>query len=564
MKQTVLPPTHSERTVISPTLNRWGEGENTGVLADLIQSVQERLSETSKAETRILIGDATENATERRAFNLSQIAANATHFEAPVYVMTPENQRKVVEMVTAMTGINRSTVEAILLDTGYAGQRLKLDAVVRGKVLTLDDDTRIPDEYGIVKKEYLSPDMSRVSNSQVLLPDTSIHDHHLDWRNNSIDSFFAYLGEQVSRIRQLQDIRVTRNHVDTMNEALRDVHTGDSRQFVVTHEDGPDIPDADDAVVAAAWPIKHGVPDYRTVEIAKANLNNEFPSNEVPVQSVLSGPPQLYAHQISHTNVDSAALARLLDDERSRTPWWFASNVAISKANPLLTVNGQYRSDNELLPQYLEFASKAWNRLSVYVSGIETQVYHSRARTGYRPGIHEQATASLVGNIAARESITRMEIDRATGGSLLREVEGDYRVPEHLAQNVFDQIKSLADICMVKMNELATRTGDVSEASINAEKLKRYGEIYTSIESKLAGFDFAAFCRHLNVEIRDQMRFFSTILDAYPRVTEAVQKLIREERYPVEKFVMQNEGVTFHRAGFDADALAKNALQQDL
>ena len=146
-------------------------------------------------------------------------------------------------------------------------------------------------------------------------------------------------------------------------------------------------------------------------------------------------------------------------------------------------------------------------------------------------------------------------IDRLTGNTVLRDVEEDYRVPEHIARSAFEQLKSLADICKEKIAEIAKRPASMqADQDRNVLLIKQYEEIYTSIERKLGSFDFATFYRHLNSEIRDQIVFFKKILDAFPAVMESVQTMVREGRYPVQQFVPPGASTRIGRAGFEVSA----------
>jgi hypothetical protein len=359
----------------------------------------------------------------------------------------------------------------------------------------------------------------------------------LEFLPSSITSFFDNLGKTVRQIRErYPNMRATRNLHDTMNEALLEAANGKITQFEVTHNN-EELPDSDDAVIVATSSSKFGNPDFRTINVARAHAMNEFPDQELHVQSVLSGPPEPFAFQFSSTNVDSAALARLFDEHNALYPWWFTSSDKISRENPLQTVTGHYRSDNELLPILMGVISKAREQVCLYISGVESQVFHNRARTGYRPGLHEQATASLVGNIAATESAARMSIFNGGGRARMEPVEDSYEVPRDFAERVFGEIKSIAEICSVKMQEIRSRAAvSVQHVAGHEQLLQKYQDVYSSIESKLGGFDFETFYKHLNVEIRDQMRFYEKILQAFPRVVEVVHEIIKAERYPVQAF----------------------------
>ncbi len=544
MKETFITPENLGHAVVSPTLNRWGDEKNDGVLTDMIGSVQQRLSADGLAnDSFMLIGDASKGPAinDLRARNLSH-ASNVQH-PTPVMVLTPEGQARVEEIIHARTGISRRTLQAMLTETGYASQRNKLDVVLAAlgriqgsiKTLSLDDDTILPNTYGIHKESHMPHGFSRRVNSQLLLPDDMLTSDAFEWRQNSIIAFFNYLGKTVGEIRETHPgLRATEHERDTMNEALDQAAASRLAQFDVSHDRTPDMHGSDAATILAATSDKFGNPDFRTIKITLANLQREFPNTEVPVQSVISGERQPFAFQLSKTNVDSATLARQFDERTALTPWWFVSSDAISRANPLQTVTGHYRADNELLPVLMGIISKAKDELCLYMGGIEAQVFHNRARSGYRPNLHEQATASLVGNVAALQSAERLGINPTDGRAQMDVVEDSYEVPRDFAQRVYDQIKSIADMCDMKLAELKERSGDVTHIQ---RLMDRYKEVYNSVRTKLADFDFEVFYQHLNTEIRDQMRFFSDVLNAHPAVVDEVEKLIREGKYPVQQFI---------------------------
>lgn len=539
MKETFLPPEHTPYTVACPTMNRWGEGKEgeVGVMGNFTKSAVTQLLQAGwEDQSRLLIADASKgtHATELRAHNFRQVVP-AGRQTPSIYVMTPEMQAQVAEEVSRQTGIARHIIAACLTETGYASQRAKIDFVGRGGVASFDDDTYFPGTYPLVEPSVESGFQS-VPNSFLIGHDHQILSMDHEQVHNSLVSFFEHLGKTVGELRKSRPgLRATEWESDTMNTALQQARAAQMAQFAVTHSGGPDITNADNARVLAVTGTKHGIPDYRTVQIARFYLQEHFPDWEVPVRAIPSGKPELFAFQRSDTNVDSAAFARMMDEKTSQIPWWFVSSDHISRQNPLQTVTGHYRADNELLPHLMGVLSRP-DQQYVIASGLDTQVYHDRARSGYRPNMHEQSTASLVGNVAATEAINLLRIDPDTMQSTFGEVSDHYEVPVEKARSVFDQMKALADICELKMNEIAGgKAGQVAQAVMD-----QYRSVFDSIKSKLADFDFAAFHKHMNTEVRDQLRFFAQILGAQEQLNEVVQGLIKKGRYPVETFVPRN------------------------
>ncbi len=204
------------------------------------------------------------------------------------------------------------------------------------------------------------------------------------------------------------------------------------------------------------------------------------------------------------------------------------------------TVTGHYRADNELLPVWLQVLYERTGQQYAYLSGIDTQVYHNRARTGYRPDLHEQATASLVGNIAALEASRRLYFDQQAGRVRMTRVDQGYVAPRDHTQQVYNETHHLAKICTQKLDDLSSRKIETSapEALRDiSEKMDRYLSIFGSIQKKLGNFNFETFYYHLSREVAQQLNFFADVLDAMPAVILEVQQLIKKGQYPVMEYV---------------------------
>jgi hypothetical protein len=348
--------------------------------------------------------------------------------------------------------------------------------------------------------------------------------------------FFEHLGKNVDQVKKEHpSLRATQTWNDTMHVTIEDLN-GQPVQFVVTHANGNDIPEAEKARIVATVATKHGVPDYRTVKIADFNLRREFPDDEMPVKSYLSGEPKLFAFMECDTNVDSAALARRFDEKTALWPWWFVSSLDISRQNPLQTVTSHYRADNELLPVLLKVIKKQTGESNMYLSGVNSQVYHNRALSGYRPDLHEQAAASLVGNVVALAAADKLEFD-SNGHARLR-LDGRYKIPEERAQKVFTEMADLAHTCLIKAEVLQS---EKVPSEISKSKIERYNNIYTSIKNKLANFDFSTFRTHIEEETNKQLKFYADVLHATPIVVHEIQLMIKDGRYPVLEYVPEKE-----------------------
>lgn len=546
LRKTTLPTGEApQRVIVTPTMDRWGTLEQPGHLPRMLRSVQERVSaEGLDGNSWMVVGDASSLESDKIRDRWLPDLDEVDH-PSRIFILRPEFQRQVADIVQKRTGIRAEVVDAVLYNTGYASQRQKLDAVMAAivfnngpmDVATFDDDTLVPQDYRIFREEVLPRGLSRVPNSQVLWPG-EVTDAMFDMKHNRLSPMFQHLGMTVGQIRQQHtSFRATTEWVDTMHARLEDMDGDNPVQFVVTNSDGPDVAWADEATIIAAASTKHGVPDYRTVKIADIHLRKEFPFEEMPIKSFPSGPNRPFAFGECDTNVDSAAFARRLDERTSLWPWWFVSSEAISKDNPLQTVKGHYRADNELLPVLLKVIHERTGQHYMYESGIATQIYHNRAQNGYRPNIHEQAAASLVGNVAAMAAADRLEFDQ--DGRPRVNADDRYKVSQDRAEKVFYGMMDLASICGSKVRELTARSSYQPTEDNNTieEKIRRYRSTYDSIRRRLAGFNFPEFFSHLDNEVNAQLKFYSEVLYATPIVVSEVQRLIQNGQYPVLEYV---------------------------
>lgn len=543
-RKTVLPAETPKKAFVTPTLNRWGDSTKRGHLPTMMGSLQKKVSEEDLSDSWMILGDSSPNTTsEARDYWASQ-ELDKVPFPSRVFILRPELQREVADAIQQKTGLRETVIDAILLNTGYASQRQKIDAVVAAAVLngnpidilTLDDDTLIPSEYKVIKQNALPDGLLSVPNSQVLWPGNDLTPDNLDSKPNALSPFFEHLGNDVDQIRmQRPSLRATRTWKDTMHETLETLN-GHPAQFVVTHANENDIPESGKAKIVAAAATKHGVPDYRTVKIADFNLRREFPEDEMPVKSYLSGETNPFAFVECDTNIDSAALARRFDSKTAIWPWWFVSSLDISLQNPLETVTSHYRADNELLPVLLKVIKEQTGESNMYLSGIDSQVYHNRARSGYRPDLHEQAAASLVGNVVALAAADKLVF--GPYGHATLKLDGRYKVPQGRAHKVFAEMAALAETCLDKAEALRS---EKFSTQLTGSKIEKYNHIYNAIRRKLANFDFNTFATHLEEETNKQLQFYADVLYATPIVIGEIQQMIKYGRYPVLEYVPEKE-----------------------
>jgi hypothetical protein len=535
--EATFPAEHPPVTLMCPTRNRWGTAQSPGVVTGLLESLERLLvKEDLTAESRILLADAS-SGDEVAGPRLRGLAGAFTGKRSTaVYLMTPDRQQWVAEQVVARTGLAADTVHALLCHPGYAGQRTKLDAVARGRVVTFDDDCRMSEVYPVLKDGAL-PGVRLLPNSQVMVRGKQIREDLVDLHTNTIRPLWEHLGKRVREVRQTWPrLRVTEYLRETMHAALEGLELDVAHtQSELTHDQGPDLPDAGEARVVASWAIKYGDPDFRTISIVRSNIEHEFPAHELPIQSCLSGPAEPFAHVRSRTGVDSAVLARILDDELSWIPWWFVTQEVISLRNPLGTVTGQYRSENDLLGSILGIVSADSRSPYVYLAAT-TQAFHDRTRTGYRQDLLDQATAALVGGLAAGEAARHLRVEPARGRALLDRPADDYQVPPERAAVTFEEIMSMAHLCRRKLEALEDPHAR-SSIPIVDQLRRRYVQMLEALRQKTAGGDLEAFRAAASVEIRDQLRFYADVLDARPAVFEAVQELIGAGRYPVLRYL---------------------------
>lgn len=526
---------------------RWGELDAPGPAVGWTVSLEAAVAREN-INAWVLVADETNTpGVDQLRLQLLEKSLGKVHSIAPLFFLTPETQTGVAEMVQQSTGIEMAVVQAILNEGGYANQRVKLDSVVGGlaigkhpiKILSLDDDIVIPEFGRQIRPEKLPKGISPLSNSQVLFRFEGDEDD-LNWFDlspNWLSAMFDHLGITIEDIRrQTPDYQAKVHVADSMQDALeKAVMAGSAQfQFTYTNED-EDIPDAGLARVIATQSIKSKRPDYVASRVAAGHLMAEFPAEEIPLYAFPSGSHVPFAFASVDTNIDSGTLARHMDDDTARWPWWFVSDRAISAQNPTRVVTGQYRADNDFLPSLFKRIYKRTSRQvrAVYEAGVPTQFLHERAATGYRQATIEQACASAVGKIPAYEAMNHLVFSNG-GQASLEPIPDSYEAPKDHVKRVYELLYRLGGICRQKIGELDGRKlrEDVDVTEID-RKIQQYGRIFVSIFNKLAEFDQEVFAKYLDIETRDQIRFYSKILEAMPIVMEAVGNIIGQGNYPV-------------------------------
>lgn len=540
-------PTKAPPIIIGgPTNYRWGSPEQPGIAVDWISSIQKAI-ERESLNAWVVVADESSDLVQPDVSALREKHLQAldqiSHF-APSFLLIPETQTKVADMVVEKTGVEREIVDAILNRGGYANQRTKLDSAIGSlaianrpvRFLSIDDDITIPQESRQVKEDRLPRGVRKLANSQVLFTYRGEENDldMFDLEPNKLSEMFDDLGLTVAQIRQqMPDFRVTPHLHDTMQNALDTAVKDGFAQFQVIAPSGEDeLPEADRAQIVAVQAIKSRKPDITAANQAKTHLLQEFPDEEQTIYAYPSGRSVKYGFGSADSNIDSGTLARLLNSQTAFWPWWFVSDPQISDRNPTHICTGQYRADNDTLVSILKRMYKRSGRLikAIYEGGVSTQFLHNRVGAGYRQAMLEQAAASGMGKLPAYASMEKLVIH--DGFVTIEPVSDNYEAPRDQAQRVYDLMHDLAMICVYKIQEIEGRKRFVEDSTADG-KIKEYFNIIIKIYGKLAAFNQEEFFRHLDVEVRDQLRYYANILEAMPKVLGAVSEIIKEGRYPV-------------------------------
>lgn len=547
-------PTEGRRNFIAfPTYDRYETS-----LPNAVGTVSDAINDAGIGnDSAILISDGTPASVS----NADKAAALGRYYERsgygprmPIYLITNETQSLIIDEVVRKTGLPKDKVEAVMMDPSCGGNRQKAQVVVdayiadtnRSSIMGLiDDDLEVARTYEYVTGYKDQP------NSQIII-DLDRKGDGIDFErrtNGSINTdFLGYAGKTLEELRKKHPgFKATHTWKDTMHRQLNVAQESGAAIFEINPA-GESIKDAKVWGVSA---IKHRRPDYRTIEVAKASLIDEFPTHELPIESFPAGPSVPFAFRTCNTNVDAAFSAWYRDDITYRLPFSFIISPDISRQNPLQTVTTRTRADNELLPTLLPRVEKETGMSLVYVTGPDFHVEHLREASGYRPSILEQACTSLVDNLYAQAANELMQFK--DGFPILDEAEIDsYRIPEERARNVFKKLQELASISQIKIYELLRRTTQGQEEEQELEKnMQKYRTIYQSLKSKLGvtryeqesqkevdvtDWDNAAFSswkEEIDITGRRQLRYYNDILVSTPIITRAIKTIIAEGRYPI-------------------------------
>jgi hypothetical protein len=498
-------------------------------------------------DTRFLVADGTPNlSAEQIARNLHEY-----HFPVPLYFLTQETQLRAARDLSSRLGIREETVRRIMLETSCGGNRQKLAIVSGGYVLgrresfvgaLIDDDLQVDRTVRLVKGFRGQP------NSQVIINLGSNGEPEFEYfPNGSIyDQLLSIPGLTIDQLRQkFPDVLATRTWVDTMHRQLSQAQRTGSAVFEVN----PSGEEINDGTVFGVSVLKHRKPDYRTVEVAKSALLNEFPSHELPIESYPIGSNRLFLFRECDTNVDAAFSAWMVDDMTVRLPFSFVISQQISLENPLQTVTTQTRADNELLPKLLQRIFERTGVSFLYATGSNFHAQHLRESSGYRPNIIEQAATSLVDNLYAQAANDLIKYTRDMSPYMEdQDIEQADIVPEEKARTVFDRMRELAEICTVKIQELSQRTthGSDEEAELQ-DKISNYRKVFLVVKGKLgviryeeenkkvvpiSKWDEVAFTdwkREIEIVGRKQLHFYNDVLRHTPEVMEETGRMIRRE-----------------------------------
>lgn len=554
---TTLPdPDNFPRDIIGvPTRNRWGDIGNPGHLPEMISSVQHVLAQDGTAGNTIMLVSDASNGEYGAA--LPQIRERwmrelDTKPTSEIFLMTADLQHRVAKDIAIRTKIEPEIVRAILDRPTYDTQRTKIDAVIAGAVTQTgrtfrfwggDDDVQVPLQMRILKPEVLDElGFYGDPNSYILWIGQPLASHAFTEKPNSLKPFFDPLGKTIYQLRRdYGGVHVSEDWTDQMHVAMEQAR-GNSVIFHVTHGVDEEPANGDEWRVISVINTKTRLPDPRTFTYVQQVLRNGLEPAEQKIFAYIAGPPDLFAirkafYKGGPTNVDSANMSWHFDPDTAFILRWFVSDPEISNRNHI--VNGQYRSDNEYLTELLEVLSTEAGKQYAYLSGVEAEVEHHRAQTGYRPNDpSEQAASSLIGNIAALASLERIEFD-AYGTAKLN-LQTRYVVPEEKAKGVFDKMKGLETICADKIRALEDEYMRNPHPDLLSLKA-RYQAVSQSIHTRLSAFQFPRFYALLNKEVNEQLAFTDKILRAYPRVIEEVGKLISEGKYPVLRYVPVRE-----------------------
>ncbi len=551
--ESTLPTEPRKYTMGYPTWMRWGSS-----LPAAVGSVTDALEDAGVADqSAILIADGSPSkdiSNADRAKSLEKYYGPDRVPQVPIFIINQEDQEWFVgELGRRLPNLSESVIRSVVFDSSCGGNREKL-AVVTGAYVVdtdkqmvlgyIDDDIKVPRQY----KRAVG--FGERPNSQAII-DTKRNGHTFfeSRPNGSIaKNFLHFVGKTAQELEsQFSDFQSTTTMVDSMHRQLHEAQQNGAAVFEVNPE-GDSI---EDGLVWGVSVIKHGRPDYRTVEVSKAALLDEFPEHELPILSYPAGPSIPFAFEHNHSNVDLAFSAFHVDNQTARHPGHYLNSKDISLENPYQTVATNTRADNEPHQQLLGVIRDQTGRQLLYVTGVDFQVEHLREASGYRPSIIEQACTSLVDHEYAVASNELMRFDEEGFPYMEDDAIDMYEISEKNLQTVYTQLQELASIAHFKKEELKRRQTHSSEEEKKLRKnITLYEEVIEKLRVKLgvaeyeketgqvvpiAEWDNAAFdqwSEQINITGRKQLRHLNGVWKAYPSIIRATQEII-QDGYPV-------------------------------
>lgn len=540
LEWSTLPSEEASRTICCPTRGRW-QGITDHAPGDLgrwLHSILTRFDAEGLAEgSRVVIGDQTVDCPlSTKVANIDWAIDHPDHpvSQRPeIFIQDIETRTAVALKIREHLRPSESVLENCLLRPGYAQSRIATELPLSGKVLSMDDDTAVP-ELAPVLNVCSERFAGAIENSQVLHSSSQFSelDGRIEMQPNQIGAVFEPLGRTVSEIRQqgLGAVPVSEGRRDTMHIAFeRMLRDGESSRFSLDHADALASQDSGDDEIVAIAITEYGIPDFRTVAVVDATIANA--GMPIEYRTIPAGESRFFAFRHSKSHV-SSCLARNLRDGLDLFPWWFLTDDRISRQNPLRTVRTSYRSDNELVADLLRPLSTAIGCQLAYGQGVSTRVVHQPAVTGHRPDLPEQAAASLVGAMLAGEVRKLLDFDHQ-GIAALPAISDSYSLPRESVTTVFEQLECLASRCR-KVAEVLTSDPN----SMSREAILWCNGMHHDLRLRLAGFNLQDFKAALDVEARDQLRFYRDVLAWYPRIRRfIIDEMVLRNRYPVKRYV---------------------------
>jgi hypothetical protein len=522
----------------------------------MIEATQQLMINDGMNDSLMLIADGSDpEQSKGREQILEQVEQNIGE-TLPIFFLSSELQNRVVDTLVKRTHLPEGIIRKIVSNPEYDSNRLKLDALQGAMVLgngkqiaslSLDDDVIPPLMRKIVKPEVLRSVGIEPSepNSFIFWVGDQLTTSDFYYEPNSLRGFFDPLGKTVKQLSaDMPELKVSPGWRDEMHRAMEDLRDK-PRVFHVSHRADKiiDLQDAAEVIIQAVTNTKTKLPDPRTVRYIEQLLLNSLIPPEGRIFSYIAGPAKPFVFFKAGaagrvTNVDSANMSWIFNQDTAKYVRWYPSNPEISKANGI--VDWQYRSDNEWLPMFLVKLWKELHKRYAYFTGFATETEHFRAQSGYRPtDPAEAAASSLAGHEASEASLMRMIFDKHGHPSLNLEDISDYIVPLENARKVYVEMRNLQLICAETIIEVEKKYKHTNRRAIkrNLRSMEqKYKEIYESVKRRVSGRDFDDFYERINQEVREQLIFTNDVLKAYPIVMEEIMNMIRHGEYPVYEF----------------------------